>query len=442
MKERRFYYGWIILATSFVTMVIAYGMRYSYSVFFVAINEEFGWSRAATAAAFSIIMLFYGLVSPISGYMIDRFGPRVLFPIASLFLMIGAFGGSQISSLWQLYLFIGIIMAFGMNAMGVVPNATLISTWFFRHRGTAMGLAVSGIGVGQILLVPFAQWLISHYGFRMAYIILGIISFAVVAPLTALFQRHKPEDMGFLIDGETNPLKKSGDIKREKKIDTVVNKEWVSKEWNIGMALKTYQFWSIMFSFFFLGLATYIVLIHQVAHAVDIGFSKMTAAAAFGIVGFLSSVGKILWGFISDRIGREITFTLGIISSFLGVLVFMSLQNPSQAWILYTYSALFGIGYAIIATLFPTMAADLFQGKGLGTIYGSITLGGGVGGSIGPIFSGYVYDTTGSYRIAFTLALFLLVISCFLVWVAAPRKVRMVTGRAKALARRVAVEAK
>jgi MFS family permease len=178
-------------------------------------------------------------------------------------------------------------------------------------------------------------------------------------------------------------------------------------------------------------------MMHQVQHAVDQGFNITIASSAFGMMGGFGMVGKFGWGFISDRIGREVTYSLGIICNIIAVLIFMTLRDPSQVRMLYTFSFFFGLSYGIAQPSVTAMVADLFQGRNLGSILGFIGIGVAIGGALGPVFSGYLFDVTGSYRIAFTVAILIIILSAVTVWVAGPRKVRLVAGKAKAASARL-----
>jgi MFS family permease len=434
MEREKIFYGWVVVAISFVTMALAYGVRYMYPIFFVSLEESFGWTRTQTYGSFSLKMLVYGLSGPLAGFLFDRYGPRKVFPIAALVLALGLVGCSQMSSLWQLYLFGGVVVPLGMIALGLMSHNALLSNWFVKHRGTVLGLATSGLGIGMLVLAPFSQWLIASYGFRWAYAVLGIGLFMIIAPPTALFQRHKPEDKGLLPDGDLlGPEKEK--VSRGMELDLVVDKEWANTEWTLKKAMETFRFWTFFFMVFFLLIGIYGVLMHQVAYAIDAGFSKMTAATAFGITGILGAVAKILWGSTSDRIGRELTYSIILSIASFGIILLMFLKDPSQVWILYTFAVCYGLGYGAIGAIMPPAAADLFQGKRLATIFGFIYIGAGTGGALGPLFSAYVFDTFGSYRIAFLTALVLINMSSVLMWFAAPRKVRLVVGKAKARAK-------
>lgn len=432
-KELKVFYGWVVVAISFVTMGLAYGVRYIYPIFFVSLEEVFGWTRTQTYGSFSLKMLVYGVSGPLAGFLFDRYGPRKVFPLAALVLALGLVGCSQMTRLWHLYLFGGLIVPLGMIALGLMSHNALLANWFVKRRGTVLGIATSGLGIGMLTLAPLSQWFIANFGFRWAYAILGIGVFIIIAPPTAIFQRLRPDDKGLLPDGGMLRLQKDG-VSRDIELDLVVDKEWANTEWTLKKAIGTLRFWVFFFMVFFMISGIYGVLMHQVAFAVDAGFSKMTAATAFGITGILGAVAKILWGITSDRIGRELTYSITLAIASLGIILLMFLRDPSQVWILYTFAVCYGLGYGAIGAIMPPAAADLFQGKRLATIFGFIYIGAGTGGALGPLFSAYIFDTFGSYRIAFLTALVLINLSSALIWLAAPRKVRLVVGRAKALA--------
>lgn len=439
IKPARLFYGWVIVAVCFVVLAIAYTLRYSYPVFFVALQEKFGWSRGHTALGVSITLWVYGLMNPVAGSLLDRMGPRRLFSAGAIIMSLGFLASSQMTQLWHYYLFTGGVAAVGMSALGVVANNTILASWFIRKRGTAIGLANSGMGVGMVTLIPLTQIVIDRYGFGWAYGFLGVMVAVIVIPLAAIFLRGRPEEKGLQPDGDPPAARNpSGPAlspsKRGERRETIVNREWVTTEWTLSQALKTYQFWALFASSILLLIGLYGVMMHQVSHAVDVGFSKMMAASAFGIIGLMGAIGKAGWGFLSDRIGREQAYSLGLLSTVIGIAFISLLQDASQIWLLYAYTAFFGLGYGVVAPLTAAVTADLFQGRGLGAIYGTVVLAAGIGGGIGPALAGYAYDTLGSYRLAFHVAAVLIVLSGGLIWVASPRKVRLVAGKARVVA--------
>ncbi|MBI1987576.1 MAG: MFS transporter [Nitrospinae bacterium] len=440
MKEKEgqgIFYGWVIVAVAFISMAIAYALRYSFSVFSVALEEEFGWSRAGIHMAFSIVISVYGFTSPISGSLFDRYGPRIVFPAGAAFLFVGLVATSQITQLWHLYLCSG-IAALGVSCLGYVTQGTLISNWFVRRRGTAAGAATSGTGFGMFAIVGLLlPWVIQHYGFRWGYAILGSIALLVITPLTAIFLCRRPEEMGLLPDGDREVPEARREDPRTgpaKKVETIVDRQWAETEWTLTKALKTLRFWAVVANLMFFPFGLYAVMMHQVQHAVDVGFSITVASSAFALVGLMGTLGKFGWGFLSDYIGREMTYTLGALCNMLAILLLMSVSDPSQLWLLYAFSLLFGLSYGIAQPLITAVMADLFQGPSLGRIFGSAGIGVAIGGALGPVFSGYLFDTTGSYHVAFAVAIAGVALAAGAMWVASPRKVRLVPAKAKARA--------
>src|SRR6059058_5984028 len=183
---------WVVVGAVWLTLAIASGLYFSFPVFFVALLEEFGWSRGATAAAFSISSVVQGVLSPVVGMLVDRFGPRRVMLGGA-----GLLGGAcvlsgQIGSLWALYLVTGVLAAAGVCAVSWIPSGALIARWFTERRGSMMGLAFSGMGVGLLVIGPLAQWLIAGYGWRVAYLVLGLGTLVVLVPLVALGVREPP----------------------------------------------------------------------------------------------------------------------------------------------------------------------------------------------------------------------------------------------------------
>src|SRR6059058_2284442 len=183
---------WVVVGAVWLTLAIASGLYFSFPVFFVALLEEFGWSRGATAAAFSISSVVQGVLSPVVGMLVDRFGPRRVMLGGACLLGGACVLSGQIGSLWALYLVTGVLAAAGVCAVSWIPSGALIARWFTERRGSMMGLAFSGMGVGLLVIGPLAQWLIAGYGWRVAYLVLGLGTLVVLVPLVALGVREPP----------------------------------------------------------------------------------------------------------------------------------------------------------------------------------------------------------------------------------------------------------
>jgi len=443
--EKKFpgYYGWVIVATSFLTLGIAFGVWYSFSVLYIAIINDFGWQRATTAGIFSLFTISHYLCAFLTGWLIDRFGPRLVIPFGALWLAISLTLLTRANNIWDFYLMYGIMAAVGVSLIGFVPHATFLPRWFSRRRGLAIGLAMAGVGVGMLTIPPFMQYLISQYGWRYAYHILAIIVLFVI-PINLFFQRRDPAQIGLHPDNIkinynqnhlskiTNQTNETENINRQSTdkdmplsgVSEIIDPEWAATNWTSRGALKTGRFWYLAAGFFLGPFAIQGVLLHAVAGLVDGGMSAKAAATTFGFLGICGSVGKITLGFFGDRWNRETANTVGMVAATLGVssLAAIKLQPHLLPWI---FAICFGFGYGAVAPLFPSIAADIFQGKHFGRIFGLLSLNLGFGGAAGAWFAGYIFDQSGSYLTAFIVDIVVLWLSCSCFWLAAPRKIRL-----------------
>jgi MFS family permease len=397
--------------------------RYSFSVFYTAILGEFGWSRADTAGAFSVNLIVYALCAPIIGRLLDRFGPRLVMPVCAIIIGLTLALNSQIHAVWQLYLFLG-LMAVGHCGLWFLPHSTIIPNWFVRQRGTAMGLMSAGAGTAYAL-VYVIELLISNFGWRAAYVILAFGLALVLTPLTAAFQRYHPSDMGLLPDGDDRSSTGSARSRRREML--VVDHAWASKEWTLGAAVRTRRFWLAFFQILCYACYFNLILVHMVARIQDIGFSRALGTAIFSLTGIAGTGGNLM-GFLSDHIGRERANTVGMAGVFIAVTIFLLLRDTSHPWLLYVFAVIVGFSAGICSPTQTAAAADLFQGRNWGAVNGLLISGFGIGGAIGPWLGGYIFDVTRSYDAALGLVLILAVVANVLLWLVAPRKVRLVAG--------------
>jgi MFS family permease len=423
MKEKStFHFGWMIVGASFITLALVYGIWYAYSVFFVALLKEFGWSRSIGAGAFSLFIIVSSLISPFVGNMVYSADPRKVILGGSFVLGIGLILCSLTQTWWQFYLFFSLITAIGLGAVGWVPNITLIQLWFKEKRGLPIGIISSGIGIGILVCVPSIQYLIDQVGWRTTYRIMGIfIPFIIISMAIAFFKRP-PQTTPFHPIGKKIP---SAVIKNP----LVVDEAWASQSWSVRQAMTTKQFWLLGLSFFLANATTQSIFTHQVAFFVDHGLQTLFASYIVGIVGIVSLGSKILWGVLSDKIGREITYTIGITVYIFGMITLILFSFFPSSGLTYFYSVFFGMGYSVTASLPPLIIADLFEGHAYGGIFGSLMIFVGVGGAFGAWFAGFIYDRTGSYVPVFIIMAVFALFACLNVWQAAPRKIRRVPGK-------------
>lgn len=417
------YYGWIIVAVALVSMAFWLGIRTSFSVFYVAFLEEFHWSRGGAAGVQSMALITYTFLAPVVGGLIDRYGPRRVIVPGILVFAFGLGLCSLIKTLLQFYLLYGVIMGAGITCVGIVSYSAILAHWFEKRRGLASGIAVSGMGIGTFLLVPLSQELISRWGWRATFLVLGGLVLIILVPLNAILLRHKPADVGQFMDGEQL------DGLAAKEASTRNNPGNGEAEWNIGTVLHSRRFWALMGFAFFSTISIYAVLVHSIQFLVDQGIDKMQAAFVLALVGVVSSAFRIIWGWVSDWAGRELTFSVGVLCASLSVVSLLLIEKTGNRDFIYGFLILFGMGWGVTAPMFMAVSADLFQGRIFGFIYGLVEAGIGVAGATGAWMAGAIYDRTGSYQWAFVLLILFFFFSAAFVWLAAPRKWRPAHAR-------------
>ena len=402
LPGRAAFHPWIVVGTVWITLAIASGLYFSFPIFFVALIEEFGWSRGATAAAFSISSIMQGVLSPVVGTLVDRLGPRRVMLGGACVLGVASVLSSRIYSLWSLYLIVGVLAAAGACAVSWVPTGALIARWFAERRGSALGVAFSGMGAGVLVVGPLAQWLIAGHGWRAAYLVLGVGTLAVLVPLVWLGVREPP--------ARATPVRGT---------------DPASTRWGVevGDALRTRAFWALFFAYLCTPLAVFSVVTHQVAFAVDHGFPRLFVAGIFGLTGLLSVMGRIGFGIAADRIGRATSATISYGCTALGTLCLLGLEVWPHVAALYAYAVFFGLGFGARGPIITAMASQLFPAR-FGAIYGFLSVGNGIGGGIAPWFGGFVHDVTGSYRLAFLIAVGFCALGASCFWLARPRRTR------------------
>ncbi len=382
---------------AFIVLGFSRGIHSSFGVFNVALLENFGWSRGATAGIFAVVLTMDALLSPVVGYLLDRFGVQKIATAGCAALVAGLFLSAQVTALWQLYLCFGLVLAAGFTFTGMVPHVFLISEWFSSNRASAIGVVYAGTGLGIMLLSPLSEWLISNYGWALAFESYAAVVLIALLPMVWFFYRHGPHGAR-----RARPAETGGD----------------DNQWTAKLALKSLQFWMLFIARVGAAMGTTVIVTHQVAHVVEVGYSRLLAASVFGFAGVTSSFGRVVFGFIADRLSRQAAYTLNILMTLVGVGALMILSDPGQTWLLYVYVIFFGIGFGSRAVIFSALTADIFSGKGFGSILGYSTVAVGVGGALGSWLGGVFYDWTGSYLVSFALSASLLAVSDICIWVA------------------------
>lgn len=398
LKERIFY-GWVIAGTGLVISLVGLGARYCFGVFFNSLEAEFALTRGATSSIFSTYMLLCCVFAVLGGWALDRYGPRKVCILMGSFTGLSLLLTSQTSSLWQLYITYGLLLSLGTGAVYPVVNSTT-SRWFERKRGLALGITTSGGGVGAIVMAPFATYLITHLDWRTALMVMGFVSWLVVA-MISLLMRKEPRDVGLLPDG--------AELERDKENirDTVAGPSGLS----LRESFRVGNFWVLWLIWLFLSLGVHLIFVHVVPYAVDMGFSLMDAAGIVSLVGGLSIVGRVVVGRISDATGRK---PPAIACALLQVGALLWLTWARELWMLYAFAIAFGFLWGGLSTMVTALIGDVFGMRSIGAIMGAMSAGWALGAAIGPAMGGYTYDVSGHYVVAFGTAAALLLVATFL----------------------------
>jgi MFS family permease len=418
-----FFFGWVIIAVGFVTVALGVTARTAFSLMFPPIVDEFGWERGLAAGAFSFGFLVSALISPVVGRLMDRRGPRFVIELGVLVTAAGLFGATLISTPWQLYLTLGLLVGTGANFMSYSVHSQFLPNWFVRRRALAIGIAFSGVGVGAIVILPWLQAVILQDGWRTACLALGVATVLVLAPINLLVSKG-PEEIGLLPDGERHGATGAASRGRAQ----IVDAEWAATEWTVARAIRTGRFWWLVVSFFCGGYVWYAVQVHQTKYLVEIGFGPMEAAWSLGGVAMAAIPGQIALGALSDRFGREIVWSLscaGFAICYAALLLLAAGPSQPLLWLMVLSQGL--LGYAFTAMMGPVVA-EIFEGPHFGSVFSLVMVGLIFGGAVGPFVTGLLYDRTGNYEIAFALGVALSIVCAIAIWIAAPRKVRVVAG--------------
>ena len=386
MGLKNVHYSWVMVVISISVLIVVGLQFYCFGVFFKPMMTEFNWDRGALSVTYSVMVLVAGPAAIIVGRLGDKYGPRPLVTIGSLLSGVAFLLTSQISALWHLYLIWGIGMGIGSTLL-LLPVMVIVPRWFTKRRGIIMGLVMSGMGIGGVISPLLTQWLITDYGWRYAFSILGLITLIIIIPI-AQFMRHSPQRIGLKPYG--------GDEIIEDKQSPSSAMEGLS----FSQAIRTSRFWlwGLIQAGLFFSIGS--IGVHIVPHATDIGIPGVIAASILSISAGVGIFGRLFIGFISDRVGSTLTLSAYLSLATLGLIWLLFAQ---EVWMFYLYAVIQGLSFASVVTLLPVLTAELFGLKSLGVTMGALILIGIIGEAIGPTLTGSIFDITGSYRLAFLI---------------------------------------
>ena len=416
------FHGPMTVLVAFITLGVVYGVWFAYAVFLVALVDDMGWSRSLTAGAISVVSVVHGLSGPFIGRLIERFGASRVIAMGGLLFTIGMALTSQVQTWWQLYFTFGVIAAAGIAMAGWVPFIVCVERWYGDNLGTALGFALAGVGFGILLGVPAINALVEALSWRHTFIFLAAIGpiwiipaalFLLKAPPRYQLNPHQQNRAG---EAETHSVDREASVDQGTEPETPLYHDWV-----LRTALASPRFWLAGACFFTGACVAQILLIHQFVYMVDQGIAKTESSFIAGIIGISSIVGQLCWGRLSDRIGRELTYTFAAFFNIAAVAALVYLGSFLALWVAVTFAICIGLGYGANAPIYPATSRDLFASPFFPSIFGTLAISGSLGAALGAWLGGFLFDLTGGYVAMLAVCVILALVSPVLLWMAAPR---------------------
>jgi predicted MFS family arabinose efflux permease len=383
-QSPKIFFGWYVVAAAFVILFFNSGARFSFGVMFKPMIADFGWNRGLLSSAFFLNMVVFAISLTVVGRFYDRYGPKWVIILSSVFLSIGYMSTAFINSFWQFFLFYGLLSAIGMGGTSVTLMAAIASKWFRKRRGLAISLALSGSCMGQFVLVPVFTQIVIRHGWRISYFSVGLIMLVINIILALSVMKSDPANPDTLPEDH--------------------NHSSVSEPQNdlgLKQAMSTYSFWLFLIAMFICGSGDFFVVTHLIPFVTDAGFSATTAGNMLAGFGLMSLVGMLLAGPASDLIGNKIPIAITFLVRIVIFILILKFQNRTA---FYIFALAFGSTFIVTAPLNPSLVGRLYGFSHVGLISGFIGTIHHLGGGLWAYFAGLSFDATGNYRSAFILS--------------------------------------
>lgn len=395
------HYAWVVLAITFVVLLISAATRATPGVLMVPLEQEFGWSRATISIAISINLLLYGLTGPFAAGLVNRYGPRRVMAVAAFLMGLGTLATITMKHPWQLIALWGVVVGTGTGIIAIVLGATVVQRWFYLHRGLALGLLTASSATGQLIFLPVLAQLVVSSGWRWAVVVVAGVAL-LIAPIAFLVMRDRPQEKGLtplgLPDTETIPAPQTGN-------------PFVAAVGALRMASRTREFWILAGSFFICGASTNgLIGTHLIPACMDHGIPEVQAAGLLAMMGIFDLVGTTGSGWLSDRYDSRM-----LLMTYYGLrglaLLYLPYGFVSEGHGLSLFAVFYGLDW--IATVPPTVALtrQAFGAEKAGLVFGWIMAAHQVGAAMAASFAGFIRTNEGNYDHAFIFAGFLCMIS-------------------------------
>jgi MFS family permease len=386
-----------VLAACFVLNMFGRGLADTYTVFLLPLEREFGWTRSELTGVYSIYLLVNGLSAPLVGLLFDRLGPRWVYGAGMTCLGTAFYLAQRLESLWQFYLFVGVLIGFGVSLNGMVPGSALLARWYRARLSTAIGIAFSAIGVGTVIFVPLTQLLVSQYDWRFAYRALGATLLLLVPVVLFAIPWRR------FAAGHADYQARA-------------NLKGTDEGWTLYSALGTPIYWGLAQVFFCTSIGIYGIVVQLVAFLIDAGYSALGAASTFGVIGMLSSISIMGSGYIADRFGYRRTVTASFIGTGSGILLLMAITRWPSELLLLLFVPVFGLCLGTRGPIVSSICARHFAGPNVATIYGTIYASNALGAAFGAFMGGVLHDVSGGYVTGLCLSLFFIALAALPFW--------------------------
>lgn len=426
-KQPRFS-GWLTLAG----VMLAYGgicgdVTYAFGVFLPSMSETFGWSRSALSGPYTLFLIIGGMLGPVAGWTIGRFGARKNIVLGNVVAVIGLLGMSQVRDIWQVYLFFGVLAGLALAFAEFLATTTVINYWFVKRRSLALGLLFAAGGAGGFFLPPLLSALITGLSWRFAWVCLAGIHLLFGVVLAGLLIRNAPEEEGQFPDGHAS----------QEQFDewhrTATGHVYHTREdWSVRDALRTPVLWILLILFSVLLFATTMLTTHQVAYLQDLRYSPLASASALGLMLGMSILGRMLGGVLGMRFDSRYLAAAFMSSLGLGLL---ALMNARDIVFVYLYSILTGIGFGGMIVLLPHTMGAYFGRRHFSRIVGWTTPVVTLASASSPLLAGLLYDATGSYALPFGMTAVLIFVCVILALWARPPRLKRTSGQKEAAGR-------